>query len=499
MALLETRGLGKTFPGVVALDGVNLAAEAAEVHALVGANGAGKSTLMHILTGVFPATRGSVHLAGQQVRFASPHDAVARGISAVYQEPGAIPQLTVARNVYLGREPRGRCGLIDRRRLRADTRTLVERHRLDLDPDALVEDLSLAQRQMVDIARALSFATRVMILDEPTAALSPPEQEKLFAIIAGLKASGLLTLYVSHRLEELFAIADRISVLRDGRLIATIRAAEATPAALVRLMIGRDAASTAAARPAATSGPPRLRLTRRTGDAEWGLAIRPGEILGLAGLVGSGRSRIARSLIGLDRTGDISVELDGRPVRLRSPRQALAAGIVYLTEDRKGSGIFPPLSITTNATAAALPRFSPWGVMISRSERRAAASVLDRLRLVARSHAVAISELSGGNQQKVLFARALLCRPRVLICDEPTRGIDIATREQIYAIIAELAADGLAVILISSEFAELLAVCHRLAVVRDGRIAAEFPAAAVDEHGLLLAATGTAPAQSRIG
>jgi len=491
MSFLETRGLTKVFPGVVALDHVDLAADAGEVHALVGANGAGKSTLMNLLAGVFVPTGGSIRLAGEDVTIASPRDARERGISIVYQELSAIAEISVARNVFLGREPT-RFGLVDYGRLRVETQALLERYRLGLDADAPVARLSVAQRQFVEIARALSTATRILILDEPTAVLSPGEQKNLFEIIAGLRESGLLVLYVSHRLEELFGIADRISVLRDGRLVATVEASRITQPELVRLMTGHDGARTPVSRMTPAEAAPVLRKRQERNGMVSELVVRRGEILGLAGLVGSGRTRLARTLIGAVPAGDTVLELDGRPIRIRSPRHALDNGIVYITEDRKGSGVFAPQSIIVNATAAAIERFSPRGIIARGAEHREAAAMLGRLRLVARSLAASISELSGGNQQKVLFARALLCAPKLLICDEPTRGVDVSTKDEIYAILGDLAAEGVAVILISSEFKELLFLCHRIAVVRHGTIAAMFRADELDEHRLLLEATGTA-------
>ena len=490
-ALLEARGLTKVFPGVVALDRVDLTAQAGEVHALVGANGAGKSTLMNILAGVFPATSGTFRLAGEEASFASPREAREHGVSIVYQEFSSIAEISVARNIYLGREPVGALGLIDRKQLRAATQALLGRYKLELDADAPVGRLSVAQRQLVEIARALSSATRILILDEPTAVLSLVEQDNLFSILDGLRTSGLLVLYVSHRLEELFAIADRISVLRDGRLIATVAASQIAQPELVRLMTGHGSGGETPSSTVRPSAAEILRLRHEDHGVVSELVVHRGEIVGLAGLVGSGRSHLARILVGSGRSGQTKIELEGRPLVIRSPGDALNHGIVYLTEDRKASGMFAPLSILANTTAAALDRFSPWGVIARGSEERAASAMLERLRLVARSLASPVSELSGGNQQKVLLARALLCAPKLLICDEPTRGIDVATKDEIYALLAHLVAEGVAIILISSEFQELLLLSHRIAAVRNGAIVATFDARDMDEHQLLLAVTGT--------
>ncbi len=484
VAFLDVRKLSKAFPGVIALDGVDLSAEAGEVHALVGANGAGKSTLMNVLAGVHAPTAGELRLAGVPVSFGSPRAAREAGVSIVYQESSAIPEMTVAENIFLGREPTTRRGLVDRQRLHDETRQLLDRHRLPLDPTAPVGRLSVAAQQLVEIARALSVAARVLILDEPTAVLSVAEQRNLFKIIASLKGPRLLILYVSHRLEEIFAIADRITVLRDGRRVATVATADVSQADLVRLMVGHPVREKFSL-PTPAPAPPLLEA-RLTGRATR-LEVRGGEILGLAGLVGAGRSRLGRGLGGLH---PIDLRVDGRPVRLRSPADALARGIVYLTEDRQREGLFANLSVLVNATAAALPRLSPFGVVRRAEERRAGAAILERLRLVARSLAAPVRQLSGGNQQKVIFGRALLCRPRVLVCDEPTRGVDVGARDEIYELLLELARQGVAIVLISSDLKEVLALSHRILVMRDGAAVREFAGGEASEHDVLLAAMG---------
>ena len=487
--LLQVRGLTKRFPGVVALEDVDLDGSAGEVHALVGANGAGKSTLMNVLSGVFPPSAGDIRLDGETVSFASPRQAAGRGISTVYQEFSSIPELTVALNVFLGREPAGRMGLLDRRALVRDCREVLERHHLDLDPNAAVETLSVAQQQLVEIARALAVDARVLILDEPTAVLSLREQENLFSIIRGLKADGLLVLYVSHRMEEIFSICDRATVLRDGRLVGTVDIAQTSQADIVRMMIGQDLAASRFEAP--DLGEPILSVALDEGPHSR-VTVHRGEIVGLAGLVGAGRTEFARRLIGLGADGRVEMDVDGKRVTVRSPAEALRHGIVYLTEDRKRDGLFSNLSILWNASAGALGRFATRGLLRFSEERQDGGSILERLRLVASSIDVPVSELSGGNQQKVVFGRALLCRPRVLICDEPTRGVDVGAKEEIYRLLVELAGEGVAIVFISSEMKELLRVTHRLLVMRDGAIVRAFETSATSEEEVLLAATGTA-------
>ena len=494
MPLLEAIGLSRRFPGVLALDHVDFAAEAGEVHAVCGANGAGKSTLMNILAGTLPASSGTILLDGKPAAIASPAEARTAGISIVYQEFSSIPELSVADNIFLGREFISKVGIVDRGRARTAAGALLERYDIRLDADRLVGSLSVADRQLVEFARALSTDARVLILDEPTAVLSLSEQAKLFDVIRSLKARGLLVLYISHRLEEIFAVADRVSVIRDGRLVATREIAGLTQTELVRLMTGRDLSAIKPLALALQSAPPVLHVTG-AGLAE--ITVHQGEIFGFAGLNGAGRTWIAKRIAGLMPREGLDVRLSGKPV----PAEAAAVlkhGIVYLTEDRKRDGIFAPLAVTANATAAALQVFSPFGLLRPRREKRAAGRLLSQLKLVATSLEAPISGLSGGNQQKVIFARALLAKPKVLICDEPTRGVDVGAKEEIYALLRQLAADGVAIITISSEFPELLALCSRLAIVRHGRIQGVIANTALDEHRLMEIVTGAVDISRRV-
>lgn len=491
--LLEVRGLTKRFPGVDALKGVDLSAIAGEVHALVGANGAGKSTLMNLLAGVEKPSAGETLMDGKPVRFANPAAAQEHGIATVYQEFSLVPQLSVARNIFLGREPKGAFGLIDEQRLMAQTRELLDRFNLHLDPEDEVSSLSVAEQQLVEIARALSVAARILILDEPTAVLSRGEQRNLFTIIDRLRGEGFLILYVSHHLSEVLEIADRVTVLRDGEKVATAEASTLSVDKLASLMIGltsvRSAGSSSAA--PASSGPSFV-ATYRTEHGTSQLSVRPGEIVGLAGLVGAGRTTFAQALAGGKRgMAMVDLTFDGIICRLSSPRAAMREGIVYLTEDRKRDGIFAGLDIVANATAATLPRLSFGPFRNKRKERTLATDILQRLRLVASSLSEPVAKLSGGNQQKVVLGRALLTGPKLLLCDEPTRGVDIGAKAEIHAILHDLARRGVAILVIASEIEELLAVSHRIVVMRDRRFVAEMPASEADEASILIAASGT--------
>ena len=490
MAFLEILGLAKRFQNALALQALDFEAEAGEVHALVGANGAGKSTLMNILSGVIPPDSGDIRLDGQSVSIRSPRDAHRFGIATVYQENSLIPELTVAENLVLGREPASRLGMIEREMVIASARMCLREAGIDLNPTAPVAELSIAHRQLLEIARALAASPRILILDEPTAILTGPEVDRLFKIVRRLKSGGVLVLYVSHRLEEVYAIADRITVLRDGRKVATMCSGECAPRQLVAMMTGRDAAERLPLSAPAATASPLLRLRWGAPDHISTLSILPGEILGLAGLVGSGRTEIALGLLGVHPLPHAQMEVGGRPVAFASPRKAREAGLFYLTEDRKRDGLFASLPILANTTAAALGLFSRCGIIGNARERSNASDVLQRLDTIYRSLDQPASELSGGNQQKLLFGRALLCSPRLLICDEPTRGIDVSARSEIHRILIELTGQGVAILLISSDLKELRAACHRLAVVADQHIVAEGRSDELSEEQLLGIASG---------
>jgi ABC-type sugar transport system ATPase subunit len=497
MPLLEVRNLHKHFPGVAALKGVDLTGEAGEIHAIVGANGAGKSTLMHLISGAAAPSGGDILLDGSPVKLGSPQAAQAAGIATVYQEFSLVPQLSVARNIFLGREPRGLFGLVDETRLNAEAGRLLARFNIALDTATEVSALSVAEQQLVEIVRALSLKARILILDEPTAVLSLSEQDNLFAIMRQLRAEGMLILYVSHRLEEILAICDRVSVLRDGSKVGTKPIAGLSMSDLVGMMIG-ESRETAPRRADAreTSSPWQIAYTTDSGTQT--LTVRQGEILGLAGLVGAGRTTFARAVVGLgSATAAARVTVDGHPLDNVSPPAAMRNGLVYLTEDRKRDGIFAGIDIVGNATAAALPALGRLGFRRRRVERARAGAILSRLRLVAASLDMPISKLSGGNQQKVVLGRALMMAPRLLICDEPTRGVDVGAKAEIHDLLRDLAAQGTAMIIISSEIDELLGLAHRIVVMSDRRFVDEMAVEDASEAAILTAAAGSGAGKSR--
>lgn len=492
--LLEVRGLCRHYPGVVALDALDLSAHAGEVHALVGANGAGKSTLMNLLSGTEQPSAGELLIDGIPVRFANPAMAQRHGIAAVHQEFSLVPQLSIARNVFLGREPCSAFQTVDQDRLIEQTRTLLTRFGLDLDPEAEVASLSVADQQIVEIARALSFDARILILDEPTAVLALAEQDALFRIVRRLRSDGILVLYVSHHLNEVLAIADRLTVLRDGRKIATRKADGMTVDQIAELMIGR---STGRTKPADDVRPDDAAdayvVDYSAGGTKSRITLRTGQITGLAGLVGAGRTTFAKALAGHGlATAIVELTEGGDRQSPSGARRAPTDGIVYLTEDRKHDGVFASLDIISNATASVLPSLGI-GPFRRRWRERAVSSVmLERLQLVASSLDTSIVKLSGGNQQKVLIARALLSDPRILICDEPTRGVDIGAKAEIHAVLRDLATTGVAVLVISSEVEELKALAHRIVVMHERRFVDEMSARDVDETRILVAASGGA-------
>ncbi|MFD9044913.1 sugar ABC transporter ATP-binding protein [Streptomyces bottropensis] len=486
--LLALRGIGKSFLGVRVLDGVDLQVRPGEVHAVVGENGAGKSTLMKVVSGVHQPDEGTVEFAGAPRTFRSPREARQAGIGIVYQELTLLPERTVAENVFLGREPLRR-GLVDRRAMLSRTAGLLASiGEGSLPPDARVGRLGVARQQVVEIVKALALDARLLIMDEPTAALSDHEVDQLYSLVRRLQEHGMGVLYVSHRLKEVFDLSGRITVLKDGRAVATLDTADTSADQLVRHMVGRELSNyyPDPARPQEL-GP--VRLTVRDGGNRKlrgiDLRLRAGEVLGVGGLQGSGRSALARALFGAAPFGTGQVTVDGAPVRLRSPRAAMRAGIAYVSEDRKGEGIVAEQSVLDNALLAG--RAVRPG-RVGRGARTARVrELLAAVELRAAGEDQEIRFLSGGNQQKVVLARWLALAPRILLFDEPTRGIDVGAKSAIHDLVRRLARDGAAVMMVSSELPELLGMSDRIIVMRDGRIAGELPAGATEEDVVALA------------
>ncbi|MBA2515408.1 MAG: sugar ABC transporter ATP-binding protein [Solirubrobacterales bacterium] len=478
--VLDVRGASKRFAGVVALDDVSLHLAPGEVHALVGENGAGKSTLIKVINGVHPADAGEVRLAGELVAFAGPRDAQEGGISTIFQEVNLVPLMTVAQNVFLGRELRGRFGLIDRQHMEREARELLHDFGVDVDVSQPLRSLGVGIQQMVAIARAVSLKARVVIMDEPTSSLEPREVEVLFGVIRRLRDDGVAVIYVSHKLDELFVICERVTVLRDGRLVHTGPIAGLNRTQLVAHMLGRDVAEVE--RHGVTSfgegheevtAAPVLEVTGLTREPVLhgvSLAVRPGEVVGLGGLLGAGRSETAKAIAGAEPLDAGEVKVGGRAVRRGSPIAAVKAGIAIIPEDRKAEGIIPQLSVRDNITIAALPRLSKAGLVSEKAQDELVETFMRRLRIKASSPDQKVLELSGGNQQKVLLARCLCMSPKVLILDEPTRGIDVGAKGEIQALVDELAEQGLAVVLISSELEEVVEGADQVVVLKEGAV-----------------------------
>ncbi|HZA82304.1 MAG TPA: sugar ABC transporter ATP-binding protein [Actinomycetes bacterium] len=473
MALLELEGARKAYPGVRALQGVDLQVERGEVHALLGENGAGKSTLMKLVAGAVTPDAGRMTLDGAPVPLGSLAAAQASGVALVYQDLSLVPQLSVGENVLLGRWPTTRWGTVAWEELHATAGRHLGRIGLEVDPRRRVGELGMAERQLVEIAKALSGDVRVLLLDEPTSALSDPEARRLFGVVRDLTGSGVAVVYVSHRLPEVLDIADRVSVLRDGRLVGTVRAAEVDENRLARMMVGRAVGGPAATPvPAADGGTPLALaargLARPPRLKPVDLELRAGEVAAVFGLVGSGRTRLARTLFGLEPATGGSLEVGGRPASVRSPADAIALGIGYLGEDR-AAGIVPRMTLAENITLASLPRLGRGALLATGQERQLARRFADELDIRAPLDRPA-ETLSGGNQQKLVLARWLCSGARVLVLDDPTRGIDVGAKEEVFRLVRRLAGDGAAVLYLTSETREAQELADRILIMAGGRI-----------------------------
>ncbi|HEX4508625.1 MAG TPA: sugar ABC transporter ATP-binding protein [Burkholderiaceae bacterium] len=498
-AIVALQGISKSFAGVRALDQVSLDLARGEVHALVGENGAGKSTLMKILGGIVPRDDGEIFVEGRPVEIPGPRAAQALGICIVHQELNLMNHLSAAQNIFIGREPRGRLGLfLDEAALARAAAQLFERINLRLDPHAIVGELTVARQQMVEIAKALSFESRVLVMDEPTAALNQREVDDLFRLIRRLRDDGVAVVYISHKMDELQRIADRVTVMRDGRHIATRPMAGTDLPSIISMMVGRQLEAFERQAPATASDDVALEvrgLARGHAIRDVSFTLRRGEILGFAGLMGAGRTEVARAVFGADPIDAGEIVVRGKPVRIRAPRHAVAHGIGYLSEDRKRYGLATGLDVATNITLASMRSMVRAGGLLDRAAIRGAADTyVRRLGIKTPSITQAVRLLSGGNQQKIVIAKWLLRDCDILFFDEPTRGIDVGAKAEIYRLLEALAAEGKAIVVISSELPEILRLSHRVLVMCEGRVTGELPRAEATQEAIMSLATQREPA-----
>lgn len=491
--LIEARGICKSFPGVKALDNVRFELKAGEVHALMGENGAGKSTMMKILSGVYTKDAGEVLLDGQPVEVTGPAHAQSLGIGIIHQELHLMPHLSAAQNVFIGREPRKALGwFLDEDQLNRDAQALFDRIRLDVAPTTRIGSLTVARQQMVEIAKALSHHSRVLIMDEPTAALNDREIEELFRIVRQLKSEGVGIVYISHKMDEIQRISDRITVMRDGCTVGTVPA-DTPMADVIAMMVGRRLESSEKRIPD-TSGHDVLmavkNLHRGKLVRDVSFSVRKGEILGFAGLMGAGRTEVMRAIFGADPLESGEVHVHGKPVKIRQPVDAVAAGIGYLSEDRKNFGLATGMSVEANVTLPSLSRYLKWGSFLNLTASEATATeMVDKLKVKTPTIHQPSRLLSGGNQQKVVIAKWLVRDCDILIFDEPTRGIDVGAKSEIYRLLNDLAAQGRAIIVISSELPEVLLLSHRILVMCEGRITGEVHGSVATQENLMALAT----------
>ncbi len=498
--VLEMRNISKTFASTKALTNVSLTVYPGEVHALMGENGAGKSTLMKVLSGAYTADPGGAVLVdGKPIVAGDPIKAKANGISVIYQELSLAPNLTVAQNMFLGAEP-SRYGVVDKAAARAKVAPILKRLGISFGPSQLVATLSLGERQMVEIARALTTNAKIIVMDEPTTSLTSRETERLFEVIGGLKARGIAIIYISHRMEEIYALADRVSVLRDSAYVGTLERENLSAEKLVSMMVGRDLSSFYKKEHGAPQQAAKTILSvkglgdgRRVHDCSFD--AKAGEVLGIAGLVGSGRTELARLIFGADRKATGTVTLEGVELAIGGPRDAMDAGIVYLTEDRKGLGLFLDMTITENINIGVIGKDAGRGGILNfAAAKERAARAIKSLSIRTLSASVNVGALSGGNQQKALIARLLETKPKVIIFDEPTRGVDVGAKSEIYRIIDELAQTGIAIVVISSDLPEILGIADRVLVMREGRIAGEVLATRdqpISQEAIMALSTGS--------
>ncbi|MFM0071353.1 sugar ABC transporter ATP-binding protein [Paraburkholderia sediminicola] len=493
--IFAARKIRKAFPGVIALDDVSIDVHAGRVHALMGENGAGKSTMMKIIAGVYLPDDGSLHFRGEPIALKSPRDALDRGIAMIHQELNLLPYMTVAENIWIGREPRNLLGLIDHRALNRHTGELFAQLGIEIDPQVRLGSLSIANRQMVEIAKAVSFDSDLLIMDEPTSAITDKEVEHLFRIIGELKAQGKAIIYITHKMDEVFEIADDISIFRDGHHIVTRKANEFDKQSLIAAMVGREL----------TQVFPKMEveigevalavrsLGRRGVFSNVSFDLRYGEILGVAGLMGSGRTEVMESIFGIYPADEGELLFDGKRRAIRSPQQAIAAGVAFLTEDRKSTGLFLQLSVGENMQISSLRRNCALGFVRQKRVNVSCADMCRQLKVKTPGLHEIIENLSGGNQQKVLLARWLMNKPKILILDEPTRGVDVGAKAEIHTLITQLAREGVAIIMISSELPEVMGMSDRIVVMHERTVSGILPRASATQETVMTLASGEQP------
>jgi rhamnose transport system ATP-binding protein len=489
--VLQVRDAAKAFGSVIALESANLDLDAHSIHALVGENGAGKSTLVKIISGVYHRDRGDLLLGGESVDFGSTAESKAAGVAVIYQEPTLFPDLSVTENIFMGRQPLASGRRIDRNAMYAEAETLFDRLGVRIDPRRPAQGLSIADQQIIEIAKAISLDARVLIMDEPTAALSGVEVERLFTVARSLRDEGRALLFISHRFDEVFALCDRVTVMRDGRYVATHPIAETSVEQTIALMVGREVGDLFP-KVAAEVGEPVLTVEHLTSPGVFqdvSFDVRAGEIVGLAGLVGAGRSEIARAVFGVDRYHDGRVVVSGRPVPPHNPSASIAAGMAFVPEDRRRQGLVTEASVAHNVAGAIRSQISKLGFLTRAAEARAAGAWAQRLEVKTNALDMEAATMSGGNQQKVVIAKWLATNPKLLIIDEPTRGIDVGTKAEVHRLLSELAGRGLAVLMISSELPEVLGMADRVLVVCEGRLTADIPRDEATPERVMHAAT----------
>ncbi|WP_373893820.1 sugar ABC transporter ATP-binding protein [Virgibacillus sp. CBA3643] len=500
---IEMKGITKTFPGVKALDNVNLAVKNGTVHALMGENGAGKSTLMKILAGIYKPDSGEIILDGAQVSFREPNDALESGISMIHQELSPIREMSIAENIYLGREPcKPLSRFVDFKELYKQTTQLLNKVGVNFNPREKIKNLSVAEMQMVEIAKAISYDSKIIIMDEPTSAITDKEVERLFKLIEVLKQQDKGIIYISHKMDEIFEITDEITVFRDGSYIGTEITNETNKDALIQMMVGRKLTNLF---PKETQKIDSTKLLEINNLSEEGIfknisfSLKKGEVLGITGLMGSGRSEVVEAIFGLRKLDEGEISIEGKSVDIRSPIDAIKNNIAFVTEDRKEEGLFLPMSIKENISISSLESFVKGGFIIEGKVNKIAKESIDSLNIKAYSHRQTVKTLSGGNQQKVVLAKWLLTKPKILILDEPTRGIDVGAKIEIYKLMNELVKEGFSIIMISSEMPEVLNMCDRILVFHEGKISGELNRDEATQEKILQYATGNANINGGIG